>query len=181
MPEDGVVTHGAGNYSVWVTRFFQHRTYPTQIAPTNGAMGYSVPAAIGAKITDPNRMVVSFNGDGCFMMLGQEMITAKQFNAPVIFIVVNNGMLGTIRMHQEREFPNNVMSTELMNPDFVQLAESYGAQGERVTRTEDFEAAFERAVNCGRSALIELVVDEQALTPAQTLDQVRAAGSVKKK
>jgi acetolactate synthase-1/2/3 large subunit len=181
MPEDGVVTHGAGNYSVWVTRFFQHRTYPTQIAPTNGAMGYSVPAAIGAKITDPNRMVVSFNGDGCFMMLGQEMITAKQFNAPVIFIVVNNGMLGTIRMHQEREFPNNVMSTELMNPDFVQLAESYGAQGERVTRTEDFEAAFERAVNCGRSALIELVVDEQALTPAQTLDQVRAAGSVKQK
>ena len=181
MPEDGVVTHGAGNYSVWVTRFFQHRTYPTQIAPTNGAMGYSVPAAIGAKITDPSRMVVSFNGDGCFMMLGQEMITAKQFNAPVIFIVVNNGMLGTIRMHQEREFPNNVMSTELMNPDFVQLAESYGAQGERVTRTEGFEAAFERAVNCGRSALIELVVDEQALTPAQTLDQVRAAGSVKKK
>ena len=181
MPEDGVVTHGAGNYSVWVTRFFQHRTYPTQIAPTNGAMGYSVPAAIGAKITDPNRMVVSFNGDGCFMMLGQEMITAKQFNAPVIFIVVNNGMLGTIRMHQEREFPNNVMSTELMNPDFVQLAESYGAQGERVTRTEDFEAAFERAVNCGRSALIELIVDEQALTPTQTLDQVRAAGSVKKK
>jgi acetolactate synthase-1/2/3 large subunit len=179
MPEDGILTNGAGNYTVWGHRFYQHKSYPSQLAPTNGAMGYSVPAAISAKIVYPERMVVSMNGDGCFMMLGQEMITAKQFNASVIFIVVNNGMLGTIRMHQEREFPNNIMSTELMNPDFVQLAESYGAYGETVMRTSDFSAAFERAVGCGRAALIELVVDPQALTPMQTLDQVRAEGSKK--
>jgi acetolactate synthase-1/2/3 large subunit len=177
MPADGILTNGAGNYTVWGHRFYQHKTYPSQLAPTNGAMGYSVPAAISAKIVYPDRMVVSMNGDGCFMMLGQEMITAKQFDASVIFIVVNNGMLGTIRMHQEREFPNNIMSTELMNPDFVKLAESYGAYGETVTRTEDFSAAFERAVDSGRAALIEVVVDPQALTPMQTLDQVRAEGS----
>ena len=176
MPEDGILTNGAGNYTVWGHRFFQHKAFPTQLAPTNGAMGYSVPAAISAKIVHPERMVVSMNGDGCFMMLGQEMITAKQFNAPVIFVVVNNGMLGTIRMHQERTFPNNIISTELLNPDFVKLAEAYGAHGEQVEKTEDFEAAFERAVASGKPALIELIVDPQALTPVQTLDEARAQG-----
>jgi acetolactate synthase I/II/III large subunit len=176
MPKDAILTNGAGNYTVWGHRFYQHKAYPTQLAPTNGAMGYSVPAAIAAKIVYPERMVVSLNGDGCFMMFGQELITAKQFNAPVIFIIVNNGMLGTIRMHQERHFPNNTIATHLENPDFVKLAEAYGAFGQQVTRTEDFAAAFERAVECGRAALIEVIVDPQALTPLQTLDEVRAEG-----
>ncbi len=176
LPEDAIITNGAGNYTVWAHRFFQHKAFPTQLAPTNGAMGYSVPAAIAAKAVYPDRMVVSFNGDGCFMMLGQEMITAHQFNTPVIFIVVNNGMLGTIRMHQERHYPDNIMSTDLVNPDFVKLAEAYGATGERVERTEDFADAFERAVASGKSALIELIVDPQALTPVQTLDEARAQG-----
>ncbi len=176
MPEDGIISNGAGNYTVFGHRFFQHKAFPTQLAPTNGAMGYSVPAAIAAKVVYPERMVVSLNGDGCFMMFGQEMITAQQFQTPVIFIIVNNGMLGTIRMHQERTYPDNKIATDLINPDFVKLAEAYGATGEKVTRTEDFPAAFERAVACGRSALIELIVDPQALTPVQTLDEAHAEG-----
>lgn len=176
MPEDAIISNGAGNYTVWGHRFFQHKAFPTQLAPTNGAMGYAVPAAIAAKVVHPDRMVVSLNGDGCFMMFGQELITAQQFKTPVIFIVVNNGMLGTIRMHQERHYPNNKIATDLVNPDFIKLAEAYGAQGEQVTRTEDFAAAFERAANCGRAALIEIIVDPQALTPAQTLDEVHAEG-----
>lgn len=176
MPEDGIISNGAGNYTVFGHRFFQHKTFPTQLAPTNGAMGYSVPAAIAAKVVYPERMVVSLNGDGCFMMFGQEMITAQQFQTPVIFIIVNNGMLGTIRMHQERTYPDNKIATDLVNPDFVKLAEAYGATGEKVTRTEDFADAFERAVACGRSALIELIVDPQALTPVQTLDEAHAEG-----
>ena len=176
MPEDGIISNGAGNYTVFGHRFFQHKAYPTQLAPTNGAMGYSVPAAIAAKVVFPNRMVVSLNGDGCFMMFGQEMITAQQFQTPVIFIIVNNGMLGTIRMHQERTYPDNKIATDLVNPDFVKLAEAYGATGEKVTRTEDFPDAFERAVASGKSALIELIVDPQALTPVQTLDEAHAQG-----
>ncbi len=176
LPDDALISNGAGNYTVWGHRFFQHKSYPTQLAPTNGAMGYSVPAAIAAKVVYPERMVVSLNGDGCFMMFGQEMITAQQFHTPVIFIVVNNGMLGTIRMHQERHYPNNKIATDLVNPDFVKLAEAYGASGEQVTRTEDFPAAFERAVESGRAALIELIVDPQALTPVQTLDEAHAQG-----
>jgi len=139
-------------------------------------MGYSVPAAISAKLTCPERTVVSFNGDGCFMMLGQELATAAQFGAAAIFIIVNNGMYGTIRMHQERNFPTNVIATDLVNPDFVKLAEAYGAHGERVTRTEDFADAFDRAKESGRPAVIEIVVDQEALTPIQSLSDVREQG-----
>ena len=176
LPEDAIITAGAGNYAVWAHRFFQHKKYRTQLAPTSGAMGYSVPAAISAKLTEPNRAVVSFNGDGCFMMLGQELATAIQFNANVIFIIVNNGMLGTIRMHQEREYPSRVHATGLSNPDFAALARAYGAFGERVESTEEFAEVFAAAQACGTAAVIELVVDAEALTPEQRLSDMRAQG-----
>ncbi len=180
LPEDAIVTAGAGNYAVWAHRFFQHKKFRTQLAPTSGAMGYSVPAAISAKITEPARTVVSFNGDGCFMMLGQELATAMQFNAPVIFIIVNNGMLGTIRMHQERGFPERVHATTLANPDFAALARAYGAFGEKVTRTEDFAEVFKAAEAANRAAVIEIVVDPEALTPEQSLSAARAQGNAAK-
>ncbi|MEH6497522.1 MAG: thiamine pyrophosphate-binding protein [Pseudomonas marincola] len=176
LDDDAIITVGAGNYTVWVHRYYQHKSFRTQLAPTSGSMGYSVPAAISAKLTCPERTVVSFNGDGCFMMLGQELATAAQFGAAAIFIIVNNGMYGTIRMHQERHFPTNVIATDLVNPDFVKLAEAYGAHGERVTRTEEFADAFDRAKGSGRPAVIEIVVVQVALTPIQSLSDVREQG-----
>ncbi len=176
LPEDAILTAGAGNYTVWAHRFFQHKSFRTQLAPTSGAMGYSVPAAISAKLTAPERMVVSFNGDGCFMMLGQELATAMQFNAPVIFLIVNNGMLGTIRMHQEHGYPSRVYATSLANPDFAALAEAYGAYGEKVVRTGDFAYAFDRAVASGKPAVLEMMVDPEVLTPEKTLSAARAQG-----
>ena len=176
LPEDAIITAGAGNYAVWAHRFFQHKAFRTQLAPTSGAMGYSVPAAISAKITEPKRTVVSFNGDGCFMMLGQELATAMQFNAPVIFIIVNNGMLGTIRMHQERTYPARVHATTLANPDFAALARAYGAFGEKVTRTEDFADVFAAAEASGKAAVIEVIVDPEVLTPEQSLSAAREQG-----
>ncbi len=179
LPEDAIVTAGAGNYAVWVHRFFQHKKFRTQLAPTSGAMGYSVPAAISAKLTEPSRTVVSFSGDGCFMMLGQELATAMQFNAAVIFVIVNNGILGTIRMHQERTYPERVHATTLANPDFAALARAYGAFGEKVTRTRDFADVFKAAEAAGKAAVIEVIVDTEALTPEQSLAAARAQGSAK--
>jgi acetolactate synthase I/II/III large subunit len=176
LPEDAIITAGAGNYTVWVHRFFQHKSFRTQLAPTSGAMGYSVPAAISAKIVEPNRTVISFNGDGCFMMLGQELATAVQFNAPVVFIVVNNGMLGTIRMHQERGYPSRVYATDLSNPDFAALGRAYGAFGATVTKTDEFADIFDQALVSGKPAVIEIVVDPEALTPQQSLSEARAQG-----
>ena len=178
LPEDAIITNGAGNYTVWAHRFFQHKRYRTQIAPSNGAMGYSVPAAIGVKLAAPERCVVSFNGDGCFQIFGQELGTAMQYGVAVIFIVVNNGMLGTIRMHQERHHPARVMATSLKNPDFAALARAYGAYGERVLHTEAFPAAFERARASGKPALLELIVDPEALTPKQSLSAIREASQM---
>jgi acetolactate synthase I/II/III large subunit len=176
MPEDTIFTNGAGNYTVWLHRYHSHRRYRTQLAPTSGSMGYGVPAAIAAKLTHPDRAVVALAGDGCFLMTAQELATAKQFKAGVIFIVVNNGMYGTIRMHQERTFPGRVMATELENPDFVAYAKAFGIGGEAVTRTEDFPAALARAKAAEAGYLIELVVDPEALTPAQTLSGARKQG-----
>jgi acetolactate synthase-1/2/3 large subunit len=144
-------------------------------------MGYGVPAAVAAKIVHPNRTVVSFNGDGCFLMCGQELATAKQYGVAPIFIVVNNGMYGTIRMHQEREYPTHVWGTDIQNPDFAALAKAYGAHGELVERTEEFIPAFERARNAGKAALIELRLDPEALTPRASLSQIRAAALAKQK
>jgi len=169
LPDDAVITNGAGNYTVWVHRFYRYREMATELAPTNGAMGYGFPAAIAAKLHDPKRTVVCFAGDGCFMMYPQELATAVQFDAPLIVIIVNNGMLGTIRMHQENRYPDRVSATRLVNPDFVALAKSFGAHAERVERTEDFPAAFERAQRAGVPAVIELLTDPLQITPAKRL------------
>jgi acetolactate synthase-1/2/3 large subunit len=175
LPADAILTNGAGNYATWIHRFHRYRRFRTQLAPTNGSMGYGVPAAVAAKVTVPGRMVVSFNGDGCYMMNGQELATAVQYNAAVIFVVVNNGSYGTIRMHQERAYPSRVSGTDLVNPDFAALARAYGAHGEVVEKTADFAPAFERAAKAGKPALIEVRLSVEIITPRQTLSQIRAA------
>jgi acetolactate synthase-1/2/3 large subunit len=175
LPEDAILTNGAGNYSTWIHRFHRFRRFRTQLAPTSGSMGYGVPAAIAAKVIAPERMVVSFNGDGCYMMNGQELATAVQYHLPVIFVVVNNGSYGTIRMHQERTYPGRVSGTDLVNPDFAALAAAYGAHGELVTETAQFAPAFERAAKAGKPTLIEIRLSAEVITPRQTLSQIRAA------
>ncbi|GIK86694.1 MAG: thiamine pyrophosphate protein [Betaproteobacteria bacterium] len=176
LPDDAIVTNGAGNYATWMHRLFRHRRFGTQLAPYAGAMGYGVPSAIAAKLLYPARVVVSWNGDGCFLMNGQELATAMQYGAAVVFVVVDNGMYGTIRMHQERQYPARVVGTALRNPDFAALARSFGAHADTVERTADFAPAFERAAASGRPALLHLRVDPQALTMNATLDELRAAG-----
>lgn len=178
-PRDTVISNGAGNYTVWIHRFHKHTAYRTQLAPTSGSMGYSQPAAIAAKLIDPSREVISIAGDGCFMMAGQELATAKQYGADVIYIVVNNGMLGTIRMHQERNHPGHVIATELVNPDFVTYAKAFGINGERVTETAAFPDALKRARGAKGGYLIEVVVDPEALTPSQSLSVARQQGEAK--
>jgi acetolactate synthase I/II/III large subunit len=180
LPPETIITNGAGNYTAWVHRYYPYRGFRTQLAPTSGAMGYGVPAAVAAKATYPNRTVISWNGDGCFMMNGQELATAVQYGLGVIFVVVNNGMYGTIRMHQERHYPDRVIGTDLVNPDFAALARAYGALGETVTRTAEFAPAFERAMAAGKPALIEIRIDPEALTPRQSLSQIRAAAKAKR-
>ena len=179
LPADTIVCNGAGNFATWVHRYYHYRGFRTQLAPTNGSMGYGVPAAIAAKIAEPHRTVVAFAGDGDFLMNGQELATAMQYGANVIVIVVNNGMYGTIRMHQEREYPARVSGTELLNPDFAALARAYGAFGEVVDTTEAFAPALARAMASGKPALIELRLDPEALTPTMTLSAVRAQAQKK--
>ena len=175
LPEDSVITNGAGNYTVWVHRFFRYKQYGTQLAPQSGAMGYGVPSGVAAGVRHRDRVVVSFSGDGCFQMNGQEIGTAVQQNAKVIFVVVNNGMYGTIRMHQETHYPKRKSGTDLVNPDFAALARAYGAHGETVTKTADFEAAFERCRAADGPSLIELVIEQDAVLPTSTLSGIQAA------
>ncbi len=170
LPDDAVISNGAGNYTVWVHRFYRYRRQATEMAPTSGAMGYGLPAAVAAKLKHPHRQVVCFAGDGCFMMYPQELATAVQYGAAIIVIVVNNGMLGTIRMHQEREYPGRISSTSLRNPDFVALAHAFGAFAEVVERSEDFPAAFARAQAAGIPALLELRTDPKQITPTLRLE-----------
>ena len=179
LPDDAILTNGAGNYAVWLQRFYQFRQYRTQLGPTNGSMGYGVPSAVAAKLTCPDRVVVSFSGDGCFLMNGQEIATAAQYGAHVIFVVINNGMYGTIRMHQERNYPGRVSGTDLHNPDFAALAQAYGLHGEVVTATAEFAPAFERCLGMSRPSLIEVRVDPEALTPRLSLTQIREQSSKK--
>ena len=169
LPDDAIVTNGAGNYTAFVQRYYRYRAYPSQLAPTSGSMGYGLPAAIAAKLAFPARSVVCFAGDGCFQMSGQELASAVQYGLAIVVIVANNSMYATIRMHQEQNYPGRVIATDLHNPDFAALARSYGAHAETVTRTQDFPGAFERAVNAGRAALIELRTDPEAITPTRTL------------
>jgi acetolactate synthase-1/2/3 large subunit len=178
LPEDAILVNGAGNYAAWVTRLYRYPRYRTQLAPYNGSMGYGVPAAIAAKAVYPERVVISWNGDGCFLMNGQELATAVQYRLPIVFVVVDNGMYGTIRMHQEREYPARVYGTDLSNPDFAALARAYGAVGESVTNTSEFAPAFERALAAKRPALLHLCIDPQAVTMNATIDEIRAAALV---
>ncbi|WP_420962671.1 thiamine pyrophosphate-binding protein [Brucella sp. IR073] len=173
LPEDAIMTNGAGNYATWLHRFHRFRRYGTQAAPTSGSMGYGLPAAVAAKALHPDRMVVCFAGDGCFLMNGQDFATAVQYGWPIIVLVINNGMYGTIRMHQEREYPGRVSGTRLGNPDFAALARAYGGHGETVERTEDFGPAFLRAKASGKPSIIEIRLDPEAITPAKTLTQIR--------
>jgi thiamine pyrophosphate-dependent acetolactate synthase large subunit-like protein len=145
LPADAVICNGAGNFSIWVHRYWRYRRYGGQLAPISGSMGYGVPAAIGMKRLAPERPVVAFAGDGDFLMTGQEFATAVQYDLPVIVVVVDNGMYGTIRMHQEREYPGRVSGTELKNPDFAAYARAFGGHGELVETTDQFAPAFERA------------------------------------
>jgi len=174
LPDDAVVCTGAGNYTGWVNRFIRFGAGRRLLAPTSGTMGYGTPGAVAAKLAEPDRTVMAVAGDGCFMMNGQELATAVQYRADIIVVVVNNSMLGTIRMHQEREYPDRVSATDLANPDFVALARAYGAHGELVTTTDEFESAFERAVAFDGSALIELRVDPEVLSTDLTLSDLRA-------
>jgi acetolactate synthase-1/2/3 large subunit len=174
LSADAIVTNGAGNYCIWVNGYYQYRGYRTQLGPTSGSMGYGTPAAIAAKLVHPGRTVVAFAGDGCFLMTGQELATAAQYDLRIIWCVVNNGMYGTIRMHQERDYPGRVVGTDLRNPDFAALARAYGGHGEVVERTADFPAAFRRAAEAGTFALLDLRVDPAALTPKLSLEDIRA-------
>lgn len=177
LPEDAVLTNGAGNYAAWLHRYYQFKTYGTQLAPTSGSMGYGFPASLAAKLHNPEKTVVCLAGDGCFQMTLNEMSTARQFGINIIVILVNNGRYGTIRMHQERNFPGRVSGTDLVNPDFVALAQSYGGHGELVEKTDQFPAAFARAVAANQPAVIELRVDKEALSTGQTLSQIRDSAS----
>jgi acetolactate synthase-1/2/3 large subunit len=177
LPDDAVLACGAGNFTVWVHRFYEFACYPTQLAPRAGAMGYGLPAALTAKVLDPERAAVCLAGDGDFMMSAAELATAVQYGLAVIVLVVNNGMYGTIRMHQERLYPGRVVGTDLVNPDFAEFARSFGCHAETVERTGDVEAAFERAVASGRPAVLELRVDPEAIHPRQTISEIRAAAS----
>jgi acetolactate synthase-1/2/3 large subunit len=175
LPEDAILTNGAGNFTVWPNKFFKFGPQQRLLAPQSGAMGYGLPAAVAAKVAHPGRTVVCFAGDGDFQMNCQELGTAMQAGAQPIVLILNNGTYGTIRMHQERTYPERVSGTALENPDFVMLAKSYGYHAELVARTEDFAAAFERALASDTGAVLELVISPEALTPRQTLSQMRAA------
>ena len=172
IPRDAIVTNGAGNFATWVHRFYPYGPFKTQLAPANGSMGYGLPAAIAAKIEQPEKLVIAVCGDGDFMMNCQELATAARYKAFPIVLLVNNSMLGTIRMHQEREFKSRVIATELTNPDFIKFADSFGMPAYRVSKTEEFAPAFAKALESNRGALIELVLDQEVISPSKLLSQL---------
>jgi acetolactate synthase-1/2/3 large subunit len=175
LPDDAIITNGAGNYAAFLHRYYRWRQYGTQLAPTSGSMGYGLPAAISASLAYPDRTVICMAGDGCLQMTVNELSTAAQYGATPIVIVANNGRYGTIRMHQEKHYPGRVSGTDLFNPDFAALARAYGGHGELVESDADFPAAFERARQSGGLAIIELRLDPEALTTGATLSQIRNA------
>ncbi|MDB5571540.1 MAG: thiamine pyrophosphate-binding protein [Hyphomicrobiales bacterium] len=177
LPEDCIVTNGAGNYAIWTGRYLRIRKFGGLLAPVSGSMGYGLPAAVGAKRLHPERMVVSFAGDGCFLMNGQEFATAVQYDLPIVVVVIDNSMYGTVRMHQEREYPGRVSATLLKSPDYAALGRAYGGHGETVERTEDFAPAFERALASNRPAIVHVKIDPDAISPATTLTAIREAAA----
>ena len=180
LPEDVILTNGAGNFTVWPSKFFKYGPKARLLGPQSGAMGYGLPAAVAAKVAYPDRTVVCFAGDGDFQMNCQELATAAQYGAQPIVLILNNGIYGTIRAHQEREFPGRVSGTDMINPDFVMLARAYGFHAERVAKTEDFPAAFARARASNTGAVLDLDISPEAVTPRQTLSQIRAAALARK-
>jgi len=177
LTADAIITTDAGNFSGWAQRFYRYRKFRSQLGPTSGAMGYAIPAAISARLTSPNRPVVAFVGDGGAMMSGQEIATAMQYGSDPIILVLNNNCYGTIRMHQERDYPNRILATELKNPDFAKWAESFGAYGAIVEKTEDFEAVFEQAMKADRISIIEIRVDLETITTRTTMSNLRGSGA----
>ena len=174
LPADTIICNGAGNFSGWANRFWPYGGYETMLAPTSGSMGYGIPAAVAAKMLRPDRMIVCLAGDGDFLMNGQEFATAIQYDLPFIVILVDNGMYGTIRMHQEREYPERISGTRLKNPDFAAYARAFGGHGETVRETGDFGPALERALASGKPAILHCLIDPEAITPSTTLSAIRA-------
>ena len=183
LPEDAVLTNGAGNFATWVHRFYQHpglvHGHKVQLAPTSGAMGYGVPAGIAANVLT-GRLAFTIAGDGDFLMTGQELATATQHGGKSVIVLLNNGMYGTIRMHQEREYPAHVSGSSLRNPDFAALARAYGYEGVRITRTDEFEPALRQALASERGTLIELMLDPEVITTRTTLSAIREAAQAKR-
>lgn len=177
LPADSIIANGAGNYSGWIHRFIRHRRYNTQLAPTSGTMGYGMPGAIAAKLGHPDCIVVGFAGDGCFQMTSQEFATAAQYNVAIVLVVIDNASYGTIRMHQERDYPDRVIATGLVGPDFVAYAESFGGYGEKIETTEQFAPAFERALASGKPSLLHIALDPEASTASRTLSEIRGTGT----
>lgn len=173
LPRDAIITNGAGNYTAWLHRYYSYSEAGSQLAPTSGSMGYGLPAAIAAKLLQPERTVIAFSGDGCFLMTGQELATAVQYKLPIVIVLVNNGMYGTIRMHQEKRYPGRIAGTSLLNPNFCEFAAAFGAHAEQVIETEQFIPALRRAITKTRPSLIEIVIDPDVISPDQTLTQIQ--------
>jgi acetolactate synthase I/II/III large subunit len=173
LPADTIVCNGAGNFATWAHRFWPFRHVGTQLAPTSGSMGYGLPAGVAAKRLRPQASVLVIAGDGDFLMTGQEFATAVQYDLPILVLLLDNGMYGTIRMHQERHYPNRPSGTALTNPDFAALARAYGGHGERIERDAAFAPALERALASGKPAILHCLVDPEAITPTATLSQLR--------
>jgi acetolactate synthase-1/2/3 large subunit len=174
LPADAILCNGAGNYAAWIHRFFRFRRFAQHVATTSGSMGFGVPAAVAMKRLYPERTVVCIAGDGDFLMNGQEFATAVQYDLPFVTVIADNGSYGTIRMHQEREYPGRISATELRNPDFPAYARAFGGFGIAVERTEDFPAAFKEAQASGKPAIVRLKIDPDASTPMMTLEKIRA-------
>lgn len=177
LPAESIVTIGAGSFSGWVSRFARYRRHNSQVASTSGSMGYGLPAAIAAKLRYPERTVVGFSGDGCFQMTSQELATAIQYDAAIVMIVIDNARYGTIRMHQERDFPDRVIATNIVGPDFVDFVRAFGGHGEKVETTDQFAPAFERSVASGKPSLLHVILDPEASTAARTLSEIRGTGT----
>ena len=173
LAPEAIITNGAGNFAGWIHRFYRFRKYATHVAPTSGSMGYGFPAAVAMKLLHPDRDVVCIAGDGDFLMTGQDFATAVQYNLPVIVVLADNGLYGTIRMHQEREYPGRMIATQLHNPDFVAYALAFGGYGSVVEKTGDFPAAFAAAQASGKPSIIHLKIDPEAISTAASISAIR--------
>ncbi|MGB3745170.1 MAG: thiamine pyrophosphate-dependent enzyme, partial [Xanthobacteraceae bacterium] len=180
LAPDAILCNGAGNYSAWIHRFFRFRRFGQHVAPASGSMGYGVPAAVAMKRLYPQRQVICVAGDGDFLMNGQEFATAVQYGLPFTTIIFDNGMYGTIRMHQERDYPGRISATDLRNPDFAAYARTFGGFGVSVERTEDFPQAFREAEASGKPAIVRLAIDPESITPGMTLAKIRAKALAEK-